>query len=93
MNSLKIKSVDRISTIVEYTVGTKVFTEKYDSRYIPIDDDASLELFLQEQLAGYTFDVTVDPIPKDVIALVNVKKDLKTEEQIEALEAEVNVVV
>jgi hypothetical protein len=89
MNSLKIKSVARDITTVEYTVDATTFTEKYDSRYLPIDDAASLEVYFQEQLAGYTKEATVATIPAAVTALVNVKKDLKTVEEIVALKAEV----
>jgi hypothetical protein len=75
MNSFKIKSIDREAAIVEYTVDKSVFTEKYDARYLPVDDAEALEAYFQNQLAGYIKDATVVALPAEVVALVNAKVD------------------
>lgn len=70
MNSFKIKSLDRVHTVVEYTIGKNVFSRTYDSRYIAIDDAAEVDKYFQNQLAGYAKDAEVEAVPAEVKAMV-----------------------
>ena len=75
MNSYKIKSIDATYVDVDYTVNGKVQSERYDSRYLPIEDAVALDEEFQKQLAGKTADAEVVEIPAEVKALVGVKVD------------------
>ena len=79
MNTYKIKAVDWNAVVVEYTVNKVVTTEKYDARYLPVDDAVALDDFCNEQLAGLSSDATALDICDEVKAMVNVSKNLVVE--------------
>lgn len=85
MNSYKIKSIDSTYVVVDYTIGKTVETERYDARYLPLEDAIALDEYMQVQLAGKTKDAEVVAIPDEVTALVGKKVDLVLPEVVDVV--------
>lgn len=83
-NSYNIKSVDSEFTTVDFVVGGKVLSKRFDSRYLPIQSSEELDEFMSRQLSGLVAgkiqeDASVE-IADDVKALVGKKKSFSDEE-------------
>lgn len=81
MNAYKIISIDEKFVVVEWTINGKATQEKLDARYLPTGDATELATELNRLLDAMSKDVPTT-LPKEVTALVGVKKTLEPVEEV-----------